>query len=163
MNVARTFVARDVQTQSAVFGVRVFPDIRCLQTGLVQVRFLGLCHCYYEYPSMNIVFNKSCWTSTCTYLTYSFLECAIGVWGADCTNICDCSDEGSVTCDNVRGCVCKPGYTGISCAVDVDECEHNPNICGDRQLCVNTIGSYRCVCQHGFVRSKHVCIGNFIL
>jgi len=37
MNVARTCVTRDVQTQSAVSGARVIPDIRCLLIGLVQV------------------------------------------------------------------------------------------------------------------------------
>ena len=59
-----------------------------------------------------------------------------------------------MTCDKVRACVCKAGYTGTLCEVDINECEQNPNICGDRQQCVNTVGSYVCVCRQGFVRLK---------
>jgi len=77
----------------------------------------------------------------------------------ECANKCECNDEGSVTCDKVRACVCKPGYTGNSCSVDIDECEQTPNICRDRQLCVNTIGSYVCQCPHGFKKDGNGCKG----
>lgn len=42
-------------------------------------------------------------------------------------------------CDNNR-CRCPPGYYGIICQLDLDECYSNP--C--RNKCVNTIGSYYC-------------------
>ena len=90
---------------------------------------------------------------------FLILECEFGLWGINCTNKCECSDEGSVTCDKVRACVCKPGYTGNSCEVDIDECEQNPNICGYRQQCLNTVGSYACTCRPGFTLTGLECIG----
>ena len=89
-------------------------------------------------------------------------ECAIGLWGVDCANKCECREEGSLTCDKFRACVCKSGYTGNSCEADIDECEQNPNICGDKQQCVNNAGSYHCKCRQGFVLKDNTCIGNLI-
>jgi len=88
-----------------------------------------------------------------------FSECEFGWWGMECSNKCECSDDGTVTCDKVRACVCKPGFTGTSCDVDINECEQNPNICGDLQQCVNTAGSYVCECRQGFVRVGTECQG----
>ena len=88
-----------------------------------------------------------------------FPACEFGWWGTECANKCECSDEGSERCDKVRACVCKAGYTGTLCEVDINECEQNPNICGDRQQCVNTVGSYVCVCRQGFVRHETECQG----
>ena len=88
-----------------------------------------------------------------------FSECEFGRWGMDCANECKCSDDGSDTCDKVRGCLCKSGYTGYSCEVDIDECEQSPNICGDRQQCVNKTGSYVCECRQGFIWNNQQCIG----
>ena len=34
---------------------------------------------------------------------------------------------------------------------DVDECAQNPARCGPTGTCINTIGSYRCQCQEGYV------------
>ena len=55
--------------------------------------------------------------------------------------------------------MCKPGYTGNSCEVDIDECEQNPNLCGEMQQCVNTAGSFICECRQGFVWDNVACIG----
>ena len=33
--------------------------------------------------------------------------------------------------------------------LDIIECE-NPRTCGPNQLCINTLGSYRCNCKSGF-------------
>ena len=33
---------------------------------------------------------------------------------------------------------------------DVNECDDNPNYCQVRGRCVNTPGSYRCVCEQGY-------------
>lgn len=54
------------------------------------------------------------------------------------------------TCvDQINGykCQCQPGYTGIDCDVDIDECQSSPCING---TCVNKVNGYNCVCQAGF-------------
>ncbi|XP_033759151.1 fibropellin-1-like [Pecten maximus] len=45
-------------------------------------------------------------------------------------------------------CVCPPGVTGVACHQDVDECQLLPR--GHCQYhCLNTFGSYHCVCPPG--------------
>jgi len=41
-------------------------------------------------------------------------------------------------------CICESGWTGTNCETDINECEINPNLCGDRE-CVNLPGSFVCV------------------
>lgn len=53
----------------------------------------------------------------------------------------------------LQRCHCRTGYRlledGQTCA-DIDECEYRIlNLCG--QLCINTIGSYKCDCHPGFI------------
>ena len=86
-------------------------------------------------------------------------------------------------CYNIRGgylCLCKVGYRQsengscegmiypkkILCALpnyiilssDVNECS-NRNLCGLKQHCVNTPGSYRCECDTGYQKIKKECVG----
>jgi hypothetical protein len=59
------------------------------------------------------------------------------------------------TCSNgtqvVPGCICEPGYGGLRCEHDVDECV-DASVCGLNEHCVNTYGSYECPCVAGYVR-----------
>ena len=43
---------------------------------------------------------------------------------------------------------------------DVDDCKVLPGLCA-HGTCINTLGSYRCACNHGYEpnRSKQVCLG----
>ena len=44
-------------------------------------------------------------------------------------------------------------------SVDVNECSVNANICGTNGSCVNTAGSYECLCDRGYMIYQNVCMG----
>ncbi|XP_062556294.1 fat-like cadherin-related tumor suppressor homolog isoform X3 [Armigeres subalbatus] len=50
--------------------------------------------------------------------------------------VCEEGDDGPL-------CMCR-GYTGLTCEIDIDECEKQP--CGNGATCINEAGSFRCVC-----------------
>lgn len=58
------------------------------------------------------------------------------------------------TGEDTHYCSCKAGFkkdpssSGHVC-VDINECEGN--VCGDNAVCQNTYGSYRCLCNCGYV------------
>ncbi|KAM4721002.1 latent-transforming growth factor beta-binding protein 3 isoform 2-T2 [Rhinophrynus dorsalis] len=87
----------------------------------------------------------------------------------------DSSEERSEECPCVNG-LCRRGLHGISCecqvgfqlditrtrCLDLDECrQKNPrgSICKNSR-CINTMGSFRCVCKPGYTWSRHphICI-----
>ncbi|XP_062601606.1 uncharacterized protein LOC134263292 [Saccostrea cucullata] len=76
-------------------------------------------------------------------------------YGENCDKLCRCG-RGARVCDNVHGCVCKPGWTGDTCDVDINECENSP-CTGPHERCVNAPGSYRCDCIKGFKNYSGVC------
>lgn len=51
-------------------------------------------------------------------------------------------------------------YNGLTLSVDENECDSKP--CG-RGTCINSVGSYRCNCPHGYElvmhNGKRKCIG----
>ncbi|XP_074465037.1 protein crumbs homolog 2 isoform X7 [Larus michahellis] len=66
-------------------------------------------------------------------------------------------------------CICMPGFTGIDCNIDINECESNP--CKDPRFeCVDSVNGYTCKCQTGLngegcqtessVCSSHPCLNN---
>ena len=48
-------------------------------------------------------------------------------------------------------------------SVDVNECSVTANICGTNGSCVNTAGSYECLCDKGYVIYQNVCMGEYLL
>lgn len=53
----------------------------------------------------------------------SCTECEEQNFGENCSQICTCG-QGMDRCDPVSGCVCKSGWTGLNCMVDINECEN---------------------------------------
>ncbi|KAL4636271.1 growth arrest-specific protein 6 isoform X1 [Arapaima gigas] len=70
-----------------------------------------------------------------------------------------CNPRGTVRCEDKKGefhCHCFTGWTGATCEKDVDECSNNNGGC--EHLCNNTLGSYRCSCQQGYLLAdRHLC------
>ncbi|XP_065674611.1 latent-transforming growth factor beta-binding protein 2 isoform X2 [Hydra vulgaris] len=102
------------------------------------------------------------------YDTYS-IECPTGV----CSDIANAIPNpicNSTSVPDTYECQCKAGYyalpgtwvNGNTSAInydtlqfprqcqDINECE-NPSICAENSECVNTPGSYECICKNGFV------------
>ncbi|XP_048248760.1 uncharacterized protein LOC124126022 isoform X2 [Haliotis rufescens] len=63
-----------------------------------------------------------------------------------CKNGGTCNSWGDVRYQ----CTCRPGFTGVNCETDVDECEQNPDGCLYGGRCVDGSDSYSCSCKPGF-------------
>ncbi|XP_062615400.1 fibrillin-1-like [Saccostrea cucullata] len=114
----------------------------------------------------NITLNKCSMRETCVNTPGSFnCSCPEGrylendgrtcsvcdgfSYGWNCKTPCECR-AGASHCDPVIGCRCKNGWIGAKCNADVDECfMENPCTLANQE-CINTPGSYQCVCQKGF-------------
>ncbi|CAL1547121.1 unnamed protein product [Lymnaea stagnalis] len=76
----------------------------------------------------------------------------------NCNISCTCQMSNTKTCDNVNGsCKCFPGWKGENCTTDEDECADNLFSCQEHSYCVNTNGSYICVCDDGFTLKDNIC------
>ncbi len=64
------------------------------------------------------------------------------------------------TCVRPNYCSCRPGYTGSRCNKDINECMVQSNsVLQCDHICINTIGSYRCECNSGYLldANRHTC------
>ncbi|KAH9487811.1 hypothetical protein Btru_068323 [Bulinus truncatus] len=83
-------------------------------------------------------------------------ECAGITYGMNCLKTCNCKGR-ALRCDKVKGCICRSNWKGENCDEDVNECIENPTICRKDQICVNSEGSYSCICVNGYEEANGTC------
>ena len=60
-------------------------------------------------------------------------------------------------------CTCQDGWTGETCAEDINECLENSTICQENSQCININGSFVCECAAGFTKTRGgVCTGKSV-
>ncbi|KAF3686563.1 Vitamin K-dependent protein S Precursor [Channa argus] len=70
-----------------------------------------------------------------------------------------CYKEGSERCVDGQAsftCVCKPGWKGLRCEDDIDECSDPEFPAGCNQKCFNVPGSFHCMCEEGYLISDNI-------
>ena len=66
-----------------------------------------------------------------------------------CLNGGKCVDLGDVKHgDHYYKCVCKPGFTGKNCEININECDPSPCLNGGH--CVDGVNDYTCKCPAGY-------------
>ena len=69
-----------------------------------------------------------------------------------------CFNEGvCVDGPNWYRCKCKPGFAGVDCRININECSSSPCVPGVGAKCIDGIGKYTCICPEG--RSGKRCEG----
>ncbi|KAH9487813.1 hypothetical protein Btru_068326 [Bulinus truncatus] len=115
--------------------------------------------CYFKESCINTVGSYMCLCQPGYFLENDLRTCSAcndQTWGLNCANSCSCT-AGAATCDPVAGCVCKTGFKGTFCEFDVNECESDSPPCQLFEYCVNSPGSYGCLCPSGHQRVGQAC------
>lgn len=68
-----------------------------------------------------------------------------------CFSNSDCLNGGM--CFN-SACFCSPGFTGETCAVNIDECRQVEEPCSNNGICVDEVNQFRCECAAGFAGDR---------
>ena len=80
-------------------------------------------------------------------------SCTSSLKNAVCNACSDSVCENGATCIPELGtenysCHCLPGFTGLNCGTNIDECEERS--CPENTTCADGINSFRCVCSNGY-------------
>ena len=62
-------------------------------------------------------------------------------------------------------CTCLPGFTGngVDTCVNIDECAVGLAACPEDSSCVDTVGSFVCVCRAGYtIDTSGLCVSTLI-
>ncbi|GFO24162.1 fibrillin-1 [Plakobranchus ocellatus] len=85
--------------------------------------------------------------------------CDFYKFGNECSETCACNETNTAQCLATNGtCVCSDGWAGPTCSENVNECEAPTSVdCGSNARCVDSPGTYRCVCDIGFFKTNERC------
>ena len=125
----------------------------------------GICEDINECIESTVLCAFRCHNTPGSYRCICPYGYALAPDGSHCQDIDECSTEANncrYDCKNLIGsfvCVCPDGYKKVGPASsdeceDINECELNPDVCGEGGTCRNTPGGYVCMCQEGFEPSN---------
>ncbi|XP_052791290.1 uncharacterized protein LOC128225235 isoform X2 [Mya arenaria] len=136
---------------------------RCLNNpncgDMVFVTSSGQFHCFlYEREKFVSTSDES------TRVHYRRI-CPTDYTGDSCEQVKDWCSEGNNPCENggectPKGpvgymCMCKPGFSGVTCNIDADPCGTNP--CAGVARCQSTVTEYICQCEQGKIFTGSQC------
>ncbi|KAK3590313.1 hypothetical protein CHS0354_034248 [Potamilus streckersoni] len=101
-------------------------------------------------------YNCSCYEGFVSNGIVCIAACKANTYGPDCDLNCTCDMENTQLCSRVDGtCLCRKGWEGKECRVDIDECSGSSSPCGTtNKMCVNSPGSFACKCEQGYEMSN---------
>lgn len=105
------------------------------------------------------------WFCSWGWNKFTLTDCEDGYYGDNCKMVCTCLKTNTEKCNVTNGaCSCRPGWKGHNCDIDIEECEVIPELCHNKSEshCVNTIGSFKCDCNNGYIQANVTsdrCIG----
>ncbi|XP_067684044.1 fibropellin-1-like [Haliotis asinina] len=79
--------------------------------------------------------------------------CDPNYYGQQCAVFCSASTKGRYTCHPYTGAkICTPGWYGVNCEVNVDDCVSSP--CQNGATCIDKHRGYICACPYGFTGER---------
>jgi hypothetical protein len=108
------------------------------------------CTCLPGYKGVNCDGEKTCQEGS----MHNNNPVPIGANGGQCEN--GATATGNVP-DNNCVCVCQPGFKGINCEIDINECADETDNCHTHATCTNTFGGFACACTSGFKGNGVTC------
>uniref|UniRef100_A0A8B9K1U8 Neural EGFL like 2 n=1 Tax=Astyanax mexicanus TaxID=7994 RepID=A0A8B9K1U8_ASTMX len=138
---------------------------------LAEERMNGLDNCYCERTCSvkGVTYREDqAWTDGCKNCTCTVgwmssacgehMDFSLGFKGHDfCAEGNTCMEHSDcVNLDAGASCSCKEGFRSLrpdnAYCEDIDECAEGKHYCRENTMCVNTPGSFMCICHTGYIR-----------
>ena len=78
-------------------------------------------------------------------MEYGYTNEDINKWIPLCLNGSTCAETDT---EPYFQCTCKPGFEGVRCNGDINECAPKP--CKNGARCIDQVANYSCECKPGF-------------